>query len=78
MSDEPTGPPPRYATVIAKAYPYSLRPVLIFTSILGLIWSLVMAVQQIQNRSNAYGKSLMRADMTILMSGCREQQAEDI
>lgn len=50
-----TGPPPRYAAVVSKVYPYSLRPVLIFTSFLGFLWAIVMGVNSIRNRSNSGG-----------------------
>ncbi|RSH85286.1 hypothetical protein EHS25_005093 [Saitozyma podzolica] len=49
----PSGPPPRYAAVVSKVYPYSLRPVLIFTSFLGFLWAIVMGVNSIRNRSNS-------------------------
>jgi hypothetical protein len=43
--------------MVTKVYPYSLRPILIFTSFLGCIWALVMGVNSIKDRSAANGAS---------------------
>lgn len=51
----PTGPPPRYAAVMRKVYPYSLRPIVIFTAILGLIWCVVMGAEEIRDMSSPNG-----------------------
>ncbi|EIW69892.1 hypothetical protein TREMEDRAFT_73651 [Tremella mesenterica DSM 1558] len=48
----PTGPPPRYAAVVTKVYPYSLRPVMFFTSFLGFIWALAMGIISIRDRGS--------------------------
>ncbi|WVQ85953.1 hypothetical protein IAT38_008121 [Cryptococcus sp. DSM 104549] len=46
------GPPPRYATVVRKVYPYSLRPIVIFISIVGFIYGLALGVESIRDMNN--------------------------
>nr|ODN89948.1 hypothetical protein L203_01865 [Cryptococcus depauperatus CBS 7841] len=46
-----TGPPPAYTTVVRKVYPYSLRPVVIFVSIVGFIYGLALGVGSIRDIS---------------------------
>lgn len=43
---------------MSKLYPYSLRPVLIITSILGLAWALVLGVASINDRGDDFGECL--------------------
>ncbi|KAK8850520.1 hypothetical protein IAR55_004438 [Kwoniella newhampshirensis] len=48
----PTGPPPRYTAVVAKVYPYTLRPVVIVTSIIGFIYGLALGVESVRDFSS--------------------------
>ncbi|KAK4688613.1 hypothetical protein P7C73_g1501, partial [Tremellales sp. Uapishka_1] len=41
--------------MVTKMYPYNLRPVLIFTSILGVVWAIAMAVSNIRDMSDDAG-----------------------
>lgn len=50
-----TGPPPRYTAVVRKVYPYSLRPVVIFLSLIGFIYGLALGINSIRDRNNANG-----------------------
>jgi hypothetical protein len=39
-----------------KVYPYSLRPIVIFTAILGLIWAVVMGAEEIRDMGSDNGE----------------------
>lgn len=55
-----TGPPPRYTAVVRKVYPYSLRPVVIFLSLIGFIYGLALGINSIRDRNNANETSKMQ------------------
>ena len=42
---------------ISKVYPYSLRPVVIITSCLGLGWGVALGVISLQDRGDQFGRS---------------------
>ncbi|PWN53910.1 hypothetical protein IE53DRAFT_383546 [Violaceomyces palustris] len=48
----PEGPAPAYATVLGKVYPYSLRPVILFTSFITFLYLLVVAISQLRDVGN--------------------------
>ncbi|WVR08537.1 hypothetical protein IAU60_005592 [Kwoniella sp. DSM 27419] len=43
------GPPPRYTAVVRKVYPYSLRPIVIFTGFIGAIYGIALGVACIKD-----------------------------
>ncbi|WVQ70667.1 hypothetical protein IAR50_000189 [Cryptococcus sp. DSM 104548] len=47
-----TGPPPRYTAVVRRVYPYSLRPIVIFVSIVGFIYGIALGVESIKERND--------------------------
>ncbi|WVQ95642.1 hypothetical protein IAU59_002740 [Kwoniella sp. CBS 9459] len=49
LSQPPTGPPPRYTAVVTKVYPYSLRPVVVFTACIGFIYGIALGIASIKD-----------------------------
>ncbi|KAH9816748.1 hypothetical protein DFH28DRAFT_1055728 [Melampsora americana] len=47
----PTNSPPPYALAVQRVYSKPLRPIVLFTSSISLIWSLVLGVRFFQDRS---------------------------
>ncbi|TKY85499.1 hypothetical protein EX895_005661 [Sporisorium graminicola] len=45
----PSGPPPAYANVIGKVYPYSLRPVLLVTTFFTILYLLLVAISNFKD-----------------------------
>lgn len=45
----PSGPPPTYANVIGKVYPYSLRPVLLVTTFCTFLYLLLVAISNFKD-----------------------------
>jgi hypothetical protein len=58
-ADGGTGAPPAYTTVIRRVYKGSMRGVLIFTAFLGMLWALVMGVEEIKDMSQSNGAYLL-------------------
>lgn len=53
----PMDAPPPYTRAIRRVYPYSLRPLVIVISLLGLIWATALGVSNIQDIGGEGGKS---------------------
>lgn len=52
--------PPSYVQTVHRAYPKPLRPVVLFTSTVTLIWSLVLAVKFVQDNSESTETARMK------------------
>ncbi|ODN99471.1 hypothetical protein L198_03315 [Cryptococcus wingfieldii CBS 7118] len=55
-----TGPPPRYTAVVRRVYPYTLRPIVIFVSIVGFIYGIALGVESIKGRNDDGETSKMK------------------
>lgn len=49
----PTGPAPAYARTIHRVFPYSLRPVLLFTCIVSIIYLVLLGVSDFKTASSS-------------------------
>ncbi|EPQ27443.1 uncharacterized protein PFL1_04981 [Pseudozyma flocculosa PF-1] len=45
----PSGPPPAYAAVLGKVYPYTLRPVILFTTFVTFLYLLLISISQFKD-----------------------------
>ncbi|OWZ70085.1 hypothetical protein AYX14_04486 [Cryptococcus neoformans] len=62
----PSGPPPRYTAVVRKVYPYSLRPIVIFLSLVGFIYGLALGIDSITDINDDLETYKMQAfDMIV-------------
>jgi hypothetical protein len=52
----PSDAPPPYTRVIRRVYPYTLRPLVIVISVVGLIWATAVGVSNIQDVGDEGGE----------------------
>ncbi|KAN0065673.1 hypothetical protein ACQY0O_000803 [Thecaphora frezii] len=45
----PSGPPPTYAAALSRVYPYTLRPVLLFTTFVTFLYLLLIAISEFKD-----------------------------
>ncbi|CCF52601.1 hypothetical protein NDA14_000788 [Ustilago hordei] len=55
----PSGPPPAYANVIGKVYPYSLRPVVLITSFCTFLYLLLISISNFKDINNSGNNTIM-------------------
>ncbi|PWZ03851.1 hypothetical protein BCV70DRAFT_24372 [Testicularia cyperi] len=68
----PSGPPPAYSNVIRRVYPYSLRPVVILTTLVTVIYLVVVAVANFRSMgrsSNSAVQKILDAVVGALLIG---------
>lgn len=55
----PSGPPPAYANVIGKVYPYSLRPVVLITSFCTFLYLLLVSISNFKDIGSSGNNTIM-------------------
>ncbi|EST05296.1 hypothetical protein PSEUBRA_005565 [Kalmanozyma brasiliensis GHG001] len=56
----PSGPPPAYANVIGKVYPYSLRPVLLVTTFCTFLYLLLVSISNFKDVGSSGNNATMK------------------